>query len=355
VELAQQLLRDIAARGLREGDLLGTDIEMVARHQVSRATVRQALGILERDGYISRHRARGTFVNRGIDPAADRHLVRGTALVVCSNEKTVHLDQDFAFAMVLRAMERALARDGFSVQILGCGENEEEDRARIARLGQQDHLEGICVIGSCLENHRHLLPQVPVVTSCTFYPLAAPWVGQDVKQASRDAVKYLLDRGHRDVALVCSPAIDQKAFGVFVGGYKAAFAEARQPFNRQFLYHAYPGESLADLATQVLSAPSRPTAIFAENWHVCQAIVAAANSLGLNIPGDLSLIGYGQNALQVAGPVLITSYVPAGEQIGQETARLLTSIIDSKPLVKEPLFIPGHLVERHSVKALEQT
>ena len=51
----------------------------------------------------------------------------------------------------------------------------------------------------------------------------------------------------------------------------------------------------------MLGSANRPTAVFAENWHVCQAIVSAASALGLRIPEDISLIGYGQNALQVAG------------------------------------------------------
>src|SRR5579872_2053628 len=119
LDLAQKVLLDIANRGLKPGDLLGTEIELIERHHLSRATVRQALAVLERDGYVSRKRARGTFVGNLIDPASKTHLLRGTVLVICSNEQTAHLHEDFAFATVLRLIERSLAKKGFSVQILG--------------------------------------------------------------------------------------------------------------------------------------------------------------------------------------------------------------------------------------------
>lgn len=356
LDLAQKLLRDIADRGLKPGDRLGTETELVSRHHLSRATVRQALSVLQRDGYISRRRAQGTFVGRVVDSAADSRLSRGTVLLVCSNEQTAHLHEDFAFATVLRFIERALAKQGFAVQILGVGESANEDEARLRRLLHHGRIDGICAIGTCFEPYRRLVPDGFVVAgSCTFSPLPSPWVGQDVRAVSRESVKYLLDRGHRDIAMVCSAGIDQQAFGVFAAGYRDAFAEASLPVNRQLFFHAYAGESLMQMLVEVLSAPVRPTAIFAENWRVCQATLAAANQLRLRIPEDLSLVGYGQNALQLSAPVAITSYVPDAERIGQALAEILTAVSDNGALPTEPVFVPGRLVEGESVGPLPAT
>ena len=139
---------------------------------------------------------------------------------------------------------------------------------------------------------------------------------------------------------------------MFVDGYRRAHREAGLSFSRQHLYHAYYGEQLSQLALDVLGSANRPTAVFAENWHVCQAIVSSASALGLRIPEDISLIGYGQNALQVAGPVGITSYTPDGERVGQEVAQLLTELVDGNQVRDEPRFVPGRLVERDSVRSI---
>jgi len=354
LDLAQRLLRDISDRGLKPGDRLGTETELVSRHHLSRATVRQALSVLERDGYVSRRRAQGTFVGRTVEPADEMRLARGTVLVVCSNEQTAHLSEDFAFATVLRLIERALAKQGFAVQILGVGENFHEDQTRLRRLLHQGRINGICAIGNCFEPYRSLVPEgFLVASSCTFSPLVSPWVGQDVRAVSRESVKYLLERGHRHIAMVCSAGIDQEAFGVFAAGYREAFAERSLPVNRQLLCYAYGGEPLMQLLVEVLSAPLKPTAIFAENWRVCQAALAAANHMGLEIGRDISLVGYGQNVQQLSAPVAITSYVPDAERIGQEIAGILTNFAEDRPIPHDPIFVPGRLVEGKSVCTLD--
>jgi LacI family transcriptional regulator len=348
VALAQKLLRDIASRSLRPGDLLGTEDDLVEQHGLSRATVRHALAMLEKDGFVTRHKARGTFVNRAVESAGE-HNLRGTVLVVCSNTMRAELAEDFASMTVLRAIERELANAGFAVQMLGVGENEADDRARLRRFIQQDNFEGICAIDACIEPYRHMLSDVLVVSSCSFYPLASPWVGQDVRAVARECVQYLLDRGHREIAMICSAAIDQKAFGVFAEGYREAFAHAGLRVSRQMLYYSYPGESLAELVEEVLTSPNRPTAVFAENWRVCQTVMAVAAKLDLRVPEDISLVGYGQNILHLASAIPVTTYVPDTENIGATVVALLTAAIDKKTLPEQPTFIKGRFVESVSV------
>ncbi len=66
VPLYQQLrllLADRIERGeWKPGELIPGEHELQAIHRLSRTTVRQALQELEREGYVTRHRGRGTFV-----------------------------------------------------------------------------------------------------------------------------------------------------------------------------------------------------------------------------------------------------------------------------------------------------
>ncbi len=66
------LRRAIESGQLPEGKL-PTEEELVERYQVSRMTVRSALGRLEEDGLIERRRGRGTFVAPGATAKIERH------------------------------------------------------------------------------------------------------------------------------------------------------------------------------------------------------------------------------------------------------------------------------------------
>src|SRR4029453_17641502 len=62
-QLAGRLRSEIREGMIKPGDLIGTAKEIGDRYRVSRATVRQALGDLERDGLLVRITGRGTFVS----------------------------------------------------------------------------------------------------------------------------------------------------------------------------------------------------------------------------------------------------------------------------------------------------
>jgi len=69
-QLASILRRPIAAGEAAPGDRLPSESQLVARHGVSRITVRQALADLEREGLIERSAGRGSFVREPRRPVA---------------------------------------------------------------------------------------------------------------------------------------------------------------------------------------------------------------------------------------------------------------------------------------------
>ncbi|MEX0643483.1 MAG: substrate-binding domain-containing protein [Pirellulales bacterium] len=352
VHLAQRLLRHIAQNGLRPGDYLGTEAELARQHGVSRVTVRQALLVLGRDGYISREKAKGTFVKKSVQWHADSNATRGTVILACSNEQAAHADEDFAFASMIRTVERNLTARGFTSQILGFGSDSVADRKRLQELSRREDLDGICTIGSCLDAYRDDLPNVPVVTSCTFRPNSSRWAGSDTRVACKELIEHLLEHGHRQIAMVCSSELSQDAYGVFAHAFTEAFDSAGVAYSRQLMYHAYPSEPLAMLVQQMLNEEVRPTAVFAENWKVCQTILSIAGTMELKIPSDLSLVAFGRNALEIAYPLAITTYVPDYETIGEKAVELLAAFINGDGLAPTRIEITGRLVERDSVRRI---
>lgn len=95
-QLREQLRREIEGGARPVGAQLPTEAELMASYGVSRATIRQAILELVRQGYLNRQRGRGTFVARqrpleGIEPLisftaemAARGVVAGARVLTLS-------------------------------------------------------------------------------------------------------------------------------------------------------------------------------------------------------------------------------------------------------------------------------
>ena len=105
-----------------------------------------------------------------------------------------------------------------------------------------------------------------------------------------DAIKYLLDIGHRDIGLVtgsmkvtnCIKRLD---------GCKKAFSDADIPFNESYIYEGdFSLYSGIDALPYLLG--KKVTAIFAFSDMMAYGVYKAAANFNLNIPGDLSVVGF---------------------------------------------------------------
>jgi GntR family transcriptional regulator len=61
-QLQQLIKKSIETGELKPGDVLPTEMELMQKHKISRATVRQAILQLVNEGYLTRIKSKGTFV-----------------------------------------------------------------------------------------------------------------------------------------------------------------------------------------------------------------------------------------------------------------------------------------------------
>jgi len=106
------------------------------------------------------------------------------------------------------------------------------------------------------------------------------------------AMKYLTDLGHRRIGHIAGEmkliSANQR-----LQGYKDGLAAAGIPLNEDLIEMGdYTTETAVICARRLLSLPDRPTAIFAANDMSAMGVYQAAREFGLQIPGDLSVIGF---------------------------------------------------------------
>ncbi|WP_245953587.1 LacI family DNA-binding transcriptional regulator [Arthrobacter silvisoli] len=147
------------------------------------------------------------------------------------------------------------------------------------------------------ERVRELNRRVPLVNVTRSVP-GVDSIHSDDISGGRLATGHLLDLGHRNIAHLCGPAFE-------------GHLERRTGYRETMLEHGlqpliieaagFSREDAAAVALKLLASPpgQRPSAIFAHSDELALGVREAAASLGLSIPGDLSLVGYDNS--RVAG------------------------------------------------------
>lgn len=358
-ELAQKLLHEITTTGMQPGERLGTEDQLAQKHNVSRVTVRAALSILEQDGYIDRKRALGTFIKRPGRKNGSTTTRQETVAFVCHSDEPNHPYENFGFVTMLRTIEKVLRKAGYNLQIVGLDSNSLVNRKRFHDLIEQAEISGFCFVPIWsvslkeYEEYRSWLPKGTPAVLCNGYDLGTPaCVARAMETGCRELMDLLVTNGHRHIAMLSSPIFSLQEYRIHATSYIAAFEAQSLPIERSLLYKGYPGESLKALVKGALTSHPRPTAVFASDARVCVTVFAVAQELGLRIPEDLSLVGYGDNVLHIHSSVPVTAYAVQNERLAESAARLLIDLIQCSRSVSQSLVVPGRLVEGGSVRPL---
>ncbi|AEG43253.1 LacI family DNA-binding transcriptional regulator [Isoptericola variabilis] len=179
-------------------------------------------------------------------------------------------------------------------------------------------------------------------------PADVPTVGSDNWNGGLAATRHLLELGHRRIAAISGPA-DMLCSRARVDGYRSALAEAGVAFDPDlvrignFYVEAGYSEGL-----RLLSAPDRPTGIFAGSDMQALGVLRAALELGLRVPDDVSVVGYDDLPLaQWTGPALTTVRQPLSEMGAIATRMVLELAAGETPLMRR-VNLATELVVRES-------
>jgi LacI family transcriptional regulator len=139
-------------------------------------------------------------------------------------------------------------------------------------------------------------------------------VAIDDRRAAREMTRHLLALGHRRIGFICGHP-DISAAALRLQGYEDALAEANLPFAAELVA---PGQfsyrSGLDAADQLLDLPAPPTAIFASNDDMAAAAIAMAHRHALDVPGDLTVVGFDDTTLATSiWPELTTIRQPIAD------------------------------------------
>lgn len=166
--------------------------------------------------------------------------------------------------------------------------------------------------------------------------------------ASRAVMAHLTALGHRHIAFIKGPA-DHRAQSERTRGVLEAAADA-DDIRLDLRQGNFMFSSGLTIARELLAQRDPPTAIFGANDEMAAGTLAAAMELGLRVPEDLSIIGFGGLLVsEMSSPRISTVYQPTIAMARQLAKQLIQSAGNPAAPAASLKVEPFHLIERQSV------
>ncbi|HHV80533.1 TPA: LacI family transcriptional regulator [bacterium] len=171
----------------------------------------------------------------------------------------------------------------------------------------------------------------------------------DNKKAAYSATEFLIKLGHRDIACITGP-LNTRIAQQRLEGYKRAFIENNIPLKEDFIVEGtFKLDSGFKGVNVLLEKGVHFTAIFACNDLMAVGAIKALRKRNLDVPNDVSVIGFdGIPLCEYIEPALTTVVQPIYE-MGKTAAELLLESI------REGIELKGHIVLDTRIEVREST
>lgn len=326
--------------------------DVAAEAKVSTATVSRCLNTPERVADSTRARILQTVADLGYTPnfgakalASRRTNTIGAIIPTMANA---------IFARALEALQETLAPAKATLLLASSYYDpeieEQQIRAMIARGA-----DGLLLIGKDRsEKVYEFLEQrkIPFVIAWTHSDNSKySCVGFDNVAAAEELTALAIRLGHREFAIIAASQENNDRSRDRVTGIKRALANADLPFSKNSVFHAPYSITAAGKAFQdLIKAKPETTVVICGNDVQAVGVIKMAQSMGIDVPGDLSVTGFDNLEITtVIEPAITTVQVPHKE-MGQKAAEVLLQTMNSGSDAKR-IKLPTHIIERDSLSA----
>lgn len=329
--LYEQIKQDILSGLFKEGVKISSEHTLSEQYKMSRQTVRQALAILEQNGYIERRQGSGTYVS-------ERKEKRGRAW--SARVITTHISE-YIFPSILRGIEKGLSESGYSTVICATHNRVDFER-RILEECDEKEFDGLIVEAtkSALPNpniafYEKLREQgIPVVFFNGHYPVLTDsvFVEMDDKGGGEKAAKYLIDRGHTKIGGIFK-SDDIQGIKRY-SGYMEALLNENLEINdgRVTWFNSENRQEMFSAETDRILKPFEDcTGIVCYNDEIAVKLIGILARGGYSVPGDKEIVSFDKSLYSEVSTVKIPSLAHPKEILGAIAARKLIEKIEGHP------------------------
>jgi len=350
-EIRERLRDQILSGNYEAGDRLPSEREICVELRANRRAVRSALELLEREGLVIRRPNCRPIVG-AIDESAPEEppLTGGQKLSNFVALMMWHADpreeDRSGRERIFWGMNQTLGRAHYHTVFIDLGEpigqaaDEPSQEAAHLQYALNQGFAGVvfycCTHDANIELMRKVNRQVPLILiDRKVYGIEADYVGIANREGTYEATRYLQKLGHRRIAyLTFNESLNTVQDRL--RGYLEAMAELDRSEYYELVLPMPSG--LADrwpVAESIFGLPAdqRPTAVVCVNDFQAVAMQKRLEAMGLDVPGDISLIGCDDLIVRLPNGVGLTTIAQPFEEIGAEAAALFLRQAHSRKTV----------------------
>jgi LacI family transcriptional regulator len=262
----------------------------------------------------------------------------------------------------MRGVEEVASEFGY-LTIMCNSERKPERELHYLRILRDYRTDGILFAGGGLNEPgyperlevvvRDVLSRGAAVVTLAQHTLSVPSVQPDNFGGAQRMTNYLLQLGHERIAFVSGPA-NVTAADARLQGYRAALTQAGKRVEQDLMLSGSFDRASGERAAEAVArreAEMRPTAIFAANDETAIGVLSGLVRLGVSVPGDISVCGFGDlPAAQIVAPTLTTVRIDL-RALGRTGTRALLAQLRHEEVTQLQV-LPTSIVERASTAPL---
>ena len=260
------------------------------------------------------------------------------------------------FGEVVKGVERSCYQQGYSLILCNTEGDHERMRESINTLLQK-RVDGLILMCSSLEGERlevfEQYQDIPVVVM-DWGPMlfTSDKIQDNSLRGGYLAAKHLIESGHKQIGCITGPLVKHQA-QMRYEGYKRALNEHGLEFKANWIIESdFECEGGYEAFNKMVAKGPLPSALFVCNDMMAMGVINAANEKGIQIPEELSIIGYDDiHIAKFMSPSLTTIHQPK-YRLGKAAVEALLKKLEGESTDTQVVQLEPTLVSRATVRQL---
>ncbi|MCT2538145.1 GntR family transcriptional regulator [Aquibacillus koreensis] len=344
---------------------ISSESELMKQFEVSRHTVRLAIGELVNDGWLYREQGAGTFCADRSNLNEKNHFTPQKNIAII----TTYIS-DYIFPSIIRGAESYLSEHGYHVSLFSTNNDHDNERKFLEKILTQ-HFDGVIIeptksaisnpnINYYLNLERENIPYIMI--NAYYDELEPLSIMMDDEKGGFISTEHLIQQGHSNIVGFFKN--DDIQGTKRLKGYIKAHRQHNIPINPNNIVTYSSAEKFSKPVEELRkmlepSSDNRPSAIVSYNDELAIKLLDVLRDFQLKVPTDISIVGYDNSFLAEVSEVKLTTIEHPKAALGTLAADMILQIIEQdktgtgKQTELSSVLYQPELVIRDSTRSLE--